>query len=247
MKKIWQKGCEFFSKHIQWWQDYITEISVVIISIAATFYGENVISGYQEHQEDRRVMQMVLNELRENEQELESLQKRCSNDIRFSSLLHSYLEQGDSLNLLPDTLEKYQRYHYLYPQWIFKQNAFDVIKGSGVMQRVDDKELLILIFDCYDQIALVRQMGDHFKDERFAMIMNYTSIMPTTTLTGTLQWKQIASYPPFLNYLYNRFKYNALNVRAFGKRAWIATDSVLRRIEETYDLAEYNANDSETH
>lgn len=235
MNTGWRKLTDLFRKHVEWWQDYITELSVVVLSIAVTFYGEAKIEQYNERQEDREVMQMMINELQENEEELENLQKRCTNDVLFSSLLQRYLKYKHVP--APDTLKMFNRYHYLYPQWIFKRNAFDVMKSSGVMQRMDDKELLILIFDCYDQIEIVKEMGEHYKNERFKMIMEYSSAVADTHEEKTLkQWKQIGHYSPFRDYLCIRFRYSALNVRAFGKRAWIATDSVKYRIEKEYQV-----------
>lgn len=229
MKAISGKLTDLFRKHVEWWQDYMTELSVVVLSIAITFYGEARIEQYNEQQEDREVMKMIMNELQENKDELENLQKRCTKDVLFSSLLQRYMEHGDIP--APDTLQLFNRYHYLYPQWIFKRNAFDVMKNSGVMQRMDDKELLMLIFDCYDQIEIVKEMGNQYKNERFRMIMEYSSAITDTREENTLkQWKQIECYPPFRNYLCVRFRYSALNVRAFGKRAWIVTDSISTRI-----------------
>lgn len=235
MNTRWGKLAELFRKHAEWWQDYMTELSVVVLSIAVTFYGEAKIEQYNERQEEREVMQMMINELQENKTELENLQKRCTNDILFSSLLQKHFESRHVPHA--DTLQMFNRYHYLYPQWIFKRNAFDVMKSSGVMQRMDDKELLILIFDCYDQTDIVKEMGNHFKDERFKMIMEYSSEVMDTHEKNTLkQWKQIARYSPFREYLCVRFRYSALNVRAFGKRAWIVTNSIKARIEKEYGI-----------
>lgn len=234
MKAILGKLTDLFRKHVEWWQDYMTELSVVILSIAITFYGEAKIEEYNERQEDREVMLMMMNELQENADELESLQKRCTKDVHFSSVLQEYLEQGHVPS--PDTLQMFNRYQYLYPQWIFKRNAFDVMKSSGVMQRMDDKELLVLIFDCYDQIEIVKEMGDRYKNERFRMIMEYSSAITDTHEENILkQWKQIECYSPFRDYLCVRFRYSALNVRAFGKRAWQVTDSVRSRISSATD------------
>lgn len=224
-------------RHTPWLQEYLTELSVVVISIAVTFYGEDKIEQYHQRQEDREVMQMMLNELHENRLELESLRKRCDKDVLFSTLLSDYLERNEIPT--PDTLELFSRYHYLYPQWILKRNAFDVMKNSGVMQRMDDKELLMEIFDCYDQIEIVSEKGKNFTTERFNMIMQYISARPVIGEAGTLeQWQRIALDVTYKDYLCLRFRYIALNLMGFGERAYNATDSVIQKIADKYDITD---------
>lgn len=59
MTRLLERIRKQLKNHAQWWTDYMTEMSILLISLAATFYGENLIESYHENQDDLQTMELV--------------------------------------------------------------------------------------------------------------------------------------------------------------------------------------------
>lgn len=189
--------------HAEWWADYMTEMSILVISLAATFYGESLIESYNEAQEDKSTMELVVNELEADHGVLGEMKEQYEAELDFSNVLEAVLVQQA---MLPqDSLEKYLNFHRIYNYWALKVSAFDFVKVSGAMQRVEDKELVVELFQCYELLNVMKDLDSRFREEYRANLSDFKSRLKHGQHGSTVeeQWKQIdqdAVYKRFLLY-----------------------------------------------
>lgn len=201
MARLLEKISTQMKNHAEWWADYMTEMSILVISLAATFYGENLIEGYNEAQEDKTTMEMVINELEYNAEVLADMKQQYQAEVHFSKILKRALVQHETFP--QDTIDTYKNFHRMYYYISLKMNAFDFIKVSGTMQRMDDKQLSVQLFECYELLNILKELDARFREERRVKLSNFTSQLEGGEhgVTAREQWKQIDADAAFKRYL----------------------------------------------
>ena len=203
MARLLEKIRTQLKNHADWWTDYMTEMSILVISLAATFYGENLIESYNEAQEDKTTMELVVQELNYDMEELAEMKKQYESEVNFSKALNSVLVQ--KVVLPQDSLDTYKNFHRISYFWALKLSAFDFVKVSGTMQRVEDKELVVQLFECYELMNIIKELNKRFIEERRANLSTFTEHLTDSGHGNTVQeqWEQInrdASYKHYLLY-----------------------------------------------
>ena len=203
MARLLEKIGTQLKKHADWWAEYMTEMSILVISLAATFYGENLIESYNETQEDKNTMELVVQELNYDMEVLTAMKKQYEDEINFSKTLNSVLVQ--QVVLPQDSLDTYKNFHRISYFWALKLSAFDFVKVSGAMQRVEDKELVVQLFECYELMNIIKELNNRFIEERRANLATFSSHLTANGHGNTAreQWEQInqdTSYKYYLLY-----------------------------------------------
>lgn len=237
MGKILNKFIQGFRGHKEWWADYMTEISILIISLAATFYGENLISNYMDAQDDKETVGIVVNEIRENLSELNDLEQYYDNNIHFSSLLRRYLSKKETISA--DTLNLFYNHHRRGIMCYFKDNAFNMMKNSGFMLRIDDKELLSKIFETYDRMYQLKGMDEYFKQEHTAACNLFLSELDEDEDMSTTvkQWKKIGENKKFRQYLFVAYPTMCKSRKAVCTLAKKLMEDIVIQLEQAYPQA----------
>lgn len=233
MNEIWQKITTPFRAHAEWWNDYLTEISVIIISLAATYYGDSLVESYMEKQEDEEAIGMVRHELTANLTELRQIEAFYRKEIAFSDALKQALLR----KALPaeDSIRTYYNQHRLYYYWFLKDNAFSMLRESGSMARLD-KPLLMQLFECYEQIEVVKDMEKRYREEKFAHLMHYIDglgIEPNAE-TASGQWQQIDRNPAFRQYLFTLLPMLAKSSLGINLSAQELIEKMISTIDEAF-------------
>lgn len=203
MAQLFERIRTQVKNHAEWWADYMTEMSILVISLAATFYGENLIESYNEAQEDKSTMELVVNELEADFEVLAEMKEQYTAELDFSNVLDAVLVQH--VVLPQDSLEKYLNFHRIYHYWALKVSAFDFVKVSGTMQRVEDKELVVELFQCYELLNVMKDLDSRFREEYRSHLSDFKSRLKNGLHGSTVeeQWKQIDQdivYKQFLLY-----------------------------------------------
>jgi hypothetical protein len=97
-------------------------------------------------------------------------------DANIASLRHSvkygnYLRTNDIKSLNADTIRSYSSAHSGYPTFILKTNALDMFKASGIMRMLDDKELLLEIWNVYATLFELKVAHDKYADMKLDGMM----------------------------------------------------------------------------
>lgn len=237
MARLLEKIKKRVANHADWWKDYMTEMSILVISLAATFYGESLIQNYQEAQEDHQTMEMVVDELEYNQETLETLVKQYTMEQQFAVVLDHALIGHETFP--EDTLEKYTDFHYDIYYSLWKHNAFDLIKLSGTMQRIDDKTLSLRLFECYEWLGVIKEMDVNFREERKSRRAEFISHLEggAHAKNTAEQWKQIDANEAFKHYLLYSMPSTARTIYGNVREAREIVSETIRMIRETYHIS----------
>lgn len=243
MQGLWKKITEQFRKHSEWWNNYLTELSVFVINLGATYYADSLVESYMEKQEDREAVNMVRNELMSNLSELESIETYYRKEILLSETLRKFLaESGDAesddaapSDVNEDSIKLFYNQHRLFYYWFLKDNAFNMIRESGTMQRMD-KALLTELFECYEQLEVVKDMGLRYREERISELLLLTDALPDGKHAETTigQWKQIAENGKFCRYLLTSLPMMAKSALSISTNAEQLVEKMLDAIDKQF-------------
>jgi hypothetical protein len=156
---------------------YLREISVVVIGVAVTLSASYWITNRNEKKDMALYLNAIKLELEENAKDIESLIELLQPDLRYTA----YLQSHDKKSLDKDTLNSYFFYCYnVSPVVTFKTNAFEMFKSSGTMRLVNDRELLLAIWNVYDELTLLKQFNDEQNKLKWNFIEKEISLVDAT-------------------------------------------------------------------
>jgi hypothetical protein len=125
---------------------YLRDFSIVVAGIAVTLYVNYKISNRSEKRDLKLYMSAVKLELEENVRDTEQRIVILKKSVRYAY----YLRMHDKESLNADTIQYYQSGGWAsHTTIIYKSTAFEMLKTSGVLRLVDDKVLLLSIWDAY--------------------------------------------------------------------------------------------------
>ena len=133
---------------------YLRELSVVVVGIALTL-GVNAWINHRNSKKDlERYLNTIKLELKNNTEQIEYEINALDESVSYTR----YLLSHDKEFLDADTIQKYEfaiTHHRTYNP---KYNAFEMFKSSGSMRLINNKELLLSIWEVYREI-------EGFRDE----------------------------------------------------------------------------------
>lgn len=227
---------KFSQDRIRWtikkWniKDYIRQLSIVIAGIVITFVASDAISEHSKQQEVKKITDMVREELNDNLQSLQFLQARLQLEQRLFILIRNHLH--DFSKLPADTLEKYTSLPGNDYTYLFKTQSFDVLKNSGIIPHIRNKDLLRTLFSCY--ISL--ETSQHWINNYYASKTSTTEQWLHSTDLATDQ----KLYTPEETFIDVAFYWKTIlennHTRNFYLNAPSYLDTVLHYCKETEEL-----------
>ena len=137
---------------------YFREVSVVIIGVTITLIATNWINSRGEQQDLQLYLDAVKLELEDNLVLLRKAESYMDLTLDYSYYLASNKPEEYSV----DTLDKYKPITQNYYFFIYKTGAFDMLKTSGAMRLLEDKGLLLDIWNSYSSLELYRAEHDDY-------------------------------------------------------------------------------------
>jgi hypothetical protein len=144
-----------------------------VIGVAITLSLSYWISIKNEKRDISLYFNAIKLELDENITTLESAIEDLLPSLRYTD----YLKAHDKDSLDKDSLKSYQHASYSFTSYSFKTNAFEMFKNSGVMRLVDEKEILLLLWDVYDEFSTVKEAFDVFFPIKWEDIKKETALL----------------------------------------------------------------------
>lgn len=141
--------------------DYLRQFSIVAAGVIVTFWGSDLINTHSREKEIRSVMQLIRQELANNYEELKHTRSMIEADIRMSRMLK---EANMELEAIPaDTIEKYWEFFSSSAALNVDTDALEVLKGSQLMQHINDKQMLQDLLQTYGYIERMRKdISDYY-------------------------------------------------------------------------------------
>jgi len=144
---------------------YLRDFSIVVAGIAVTLYVNDRITNRSEKRDLKLYLNAVKLELEENIRDMNDMIETMQTSIRYAD----YLRTHDKKSLNPDTINAYAAGgYYLIQSITYKVNAFEMLKLSGTMRLIDDKELLFSVWKAYthlDELKTLIEWGYQMKFE----------------------------------------------------------------------------------
>ena len=146
---------------------YFREISVVVIGVAITLSVGIWLNNKSEKKDMAIYLNAIKMELEENLTRLDSI----AADLQAAANYEMYLKFHDNKTLNADTLT-YYAVNVCYHINLMKLglNTFEMFKSSGAMRLINDKELLMSIWNVYYKCAALNEILVRYYDRKFEHI-----------------------------------------------------------------------------
>lgn len=187
------------------WRDYALQLSVVIIGIVVTFAGSGLIERWRVAREVRATMLLVHAELETNRADFMQVWDYQQWEMRACKRLTD--NRRDLKRIPSDTLASfdpvYGRIHFFHP----RRDAFEVLKNSGLMSSVSDKDFLLAVTQGYAVLAdLEENISMYYQLKLTAqndMSKDFSEKQRERFYTGDMyeRWECIFSVPCFAEFM----------------------------------------------
>ena len=187
------------------WRDYALQLSVVIIGIVVTFAGSGLIERWRVAREVRATMLLVHAELETNRADFMQVWDYQQWEMRACKFLTD--NRRDLKRIPSDTLASfdpvYGRIHFFHPC----RDAFEVLKNSGLMSSVPDKDFLLAVTQGYAVLAdLEENISMYYQLKLTAqndMSKDFSEKQRERFYTGDMyeRWECIFSVPCFAEFM----------------------------------------------
>jgi hypothetical protein len=145
---------------------YLRELSIVVAGIAITFGINNLINNKNSKKDLKQYLNIIQVELKMNIEEIDNEINILDNSISYTR----YLQSHNKELLNSDTIQKYRYTISQIRDYKPKYNAFEMFKSSGSMRLITNKELLLSIWEAYDEIDNIHsdlQAYYQYKKDKF--------------------------------------------------------------------------------
>lgn len=231
-------SCKFSQDRIRWtikkWniKDYIRQLSIVIAGIVITFVASDAVSEHSKQQEVKKITDMVREELDDNLKSLHFLKTRLQLEQRLFTLIFNHLQ--DFSKLPADTLKKYTSLPGNDYTYLFKTQSLDVLKNSGIIPHIRNKDFLHTLFSCYVSLETSQHWINNYYKSKTSTTEKW---LYSTDLTTDRKLYASEEAPIDVTFYWNTILENN-NTRNFYLNAPAYLETVLRHCRETEELLE---------
>lgn len=149
--------------------DALRQFLVVTAGIVVTFVGSDLISNHSTDKEIRSTMNLIIKELQSNNDDLSILVKKYNKDRVIAQYLID--SKFDVSQISCDTLRKYQSFISQLSDFSYSEDALDVLKGSSLMQKITDKDMLLNLIKIYQSFHNVRTAVSEYYNLKRSIII----------------------------------------------------------------------------
>ena len=137
------------------WSGFFTNLLGVILGIALTFGGSALWQRHEEKKKTKEVLILVRNELKVNKEWFQNQEKHINEDISVYKKMIEFKGNWknvpiDSINVFLNCITNL----YFSP---VTSSAWQIFRNSEMIQKIDDKELVIRLTECYFWIDKIQQ------------------------------------------------------------------------------------------
>lgn len=168
----------------------------VVLGIAITFGGEAIISDRQEKKDLEKCLELVVSELQNNREYLHYCDTLLRNEVNAAEFLIRY--QNDFTKAPKDSLNRVANTPLTLQEVATYTDAFELLKNSGVLTKIRDKNLALQIFQTYGAIEQTAKFLTLFYEHKLkylepAMTDDVKSVLAGDNVTAVGFWTEIVS------------------------------------------------------
>lgn len=158
--------------------DYFRQFSIVTAGIMVTFIGSNMITNYATEKEVKATMNLIVGELEKNNIELSKIITKYEDHRIIAGYLIQHKFNVQTMSA--DTLQKYQKFISTMSSFDYSSDALDVLKGSSLMQKIEDKDLLMNLIEAYQGFSGIQSTVKEYYDLKESIIVPVTLMSNAT-------------------------------------------------------------------
>ena len=181
------------------WREYALQLSVVIVGIVVTFAGSGMIERARKAHDVRAAMTLVHSELEINRTKFREVWNWIQREAEAYRVLAK--NRNDLKTIPQDTMDSYAPVFGRILSFHPRRDAFEVLKNSGLMAFVRDKDFLLTVTQGYATLAeLEENIEMYFKlksDAQSEMSREFSRSQREIFYSGDMygMWECILSVP----------------------------------------------------
>jgi len=151
--------------------EFVLNFLAIFLGVLATLYLTGKITENDERKNLRLQLDAVKIELNEN---IKSIDGALNYMEREDSLRRYVMSVNNPKQLHADSLNKY---YHIIPKirtFTYKKDAYEMLKFTGSMRLIDDKQKLLDIMTCYSDLDNMKNLYDTFLNQKISLF-NLTS------------------------------------------------------------------------
>ena len=133
------------------------DVMVVVVGIAITFSLNNWMSNSKERKDIQQYLYALKMELEENLNNVENVARYHKEAMYLCRYLNEYKPESYQI----DSIAKYNLIINGTKSFSYKTSAFEMLKMSGTMRLIKDKELLSKIWNSYQALEATKSSNDY--------------------------------------------------------------------------------------
>ena len=175
---------------------FLLNFLAVVLGIVITFGGESLLSHKEEKRNLNSCLELVSSELQANLKCLDYGDSLMRNELVSAIFLVRYEE--DYTKAPSDSLSKLANTPFTINEMSIYDDAFELLKNTGVLTKIKDKELALQVFRTYDDwqtTMLYYQFFYEHKKQYLAAAMNENvkKVLARDTVTAIDLWSEITA------------------------------------------------------
>ena len=171
---------------------YLRELSVVVAGIAITVLIGIWINNRNNEKDLEMYLDAIQLELEQNIKDIDLLIITMQESVEYAN----YIRSHDKKSISRDSINRYMNAFYLIQSITYKTNAFEMFKLSGMMRLINDKELILSIWEGYtglDELKTLLEWGyqlkfEEVKKELPMLAAGKTDFIPMFTFYTVTDW-----------------------------------------------------------
>ena len=173
---------------------FLLNFMAVVLGIVLTFGGESVISHRQEASDLTNCLNLVASELRSNEEILHLGDSLMRSQAEAALFLIRY--EDDYTKAPQDSLMMMANTPLFIAEMSIYTDAFELLKSSGCLMKIKDKELALEIFKTYGELQDSMRLIGMFYEQKTkyaeaAMTEDVKDILSKDNVTAIGLWSEI--------------------------------------------------------
>lgn len=147
------------------------ELSVVVIGILITFQGSAWIERSRQRSQNNDILAMVETELNKNLEELRRSEVYLVKELEGMAFFAGHMDDIESAPR--DSVDMFVEILGAGLEFFYSSNALEVLKTSPGSLNVMDKEMLRMIFLCYDEIDIFFSSLNNYYKRKFETVASF--------------------------------------------------------------------------
>lgn len=148
--------------------DFLINLVAIIIGIFVTFYITDKIADRKEQKDLQLQLNAIKVELESNLENIEDLSRYFCRMKNLSEYLYS---TRNPANVSTDSTDVYLNRIVYVTTVSHKKDAYEMLKSTGGMRLINDKQLLLDIMNCYSTLEKIRNDCNYYFDVKQTFLL----------------------------------------------------------------------------